>query len=232
MTFPFVMPMAGLIGSSSSSLSFSLRGSAKASGSSITTPSSTVAGDLIIFAEYARNSDAAVAPTSVIPTGFTQIGSSLSATAGSEGFRCNVAYKIATSADAGASRTGMSDNYMAKVMLVFNPGSTITTTTPSTWNAQITSGDPRLQTVTATGQPTPLIVFGITATPTNGTTFDTTTPSFDAEVAQSGSVVASSVSIRIGYTVYNSESTPTDHSIDDGDSGAMNALLSGYLRFT
>jgi len=227
MTFPFVMPMSGLIGGGgAASLSFSLRASATTSASSIVTPGSTVAGDLLIFAEYARNTDAAVAPTSVIPTGFTQIGSSLSATAGTEGFRLNVAYKIATGADAGTSRTGMNDNHMAKVMLVFNPGATIVTTTLSTPNAEITAGDPALQTVSASGQPAPLLVFAAIGSPISGYGYTTISPGFDSAPAASGT----SASMILGYNIYNS--SPANHSINISDSGAMNAVTSWYMRFT
>ena len=228
--FPFVMPMSGLVGGSGSAavLSFSLRGSASSSGSTITTPSNTVAGDLIVYAEFARNSDAAVAPTTVIPTAYTAIGSSLSATAGAEGWRLNVAYKIADSGDASTSKTGMNDNYMNKVMLVFNPGTTILTTTLSTPNAEITAGDAALQTVLASGQPTPLMVFRVIASPTNSYGYTAYSPADDG----SGGSAQALNSVQVGYKFYNSGSTPADCTINITDSGAMNAAFSWYMRFT
>jgi hypothetical protein len=194
--------------------------SATSTSSTVTIPAGASIGDLAVLFDDGSNSSGA--PAEVVPTGFTQIGASLSI-GGVGGSRSVVSYKILAAGEPGSSITGVNgDLRNQKVILVFHSNlSAFVSATPSTWNGELTSGNPALQTVSASGQAAPLLVLGqayvTTATPAS---FSTASPAFDATVGTTNSLLA-------GYKIYNS--SPADHSIDQDDLGSGNTPRSGYV---
>lgn len=188
-------------------------------------PTGSAIGDLAVLFDMAKN-DSTTIPTEVTPSGWTQALAStgLSQGAISGSMRQVVSYKVLTNADITAgSVTGMTANDRVKRMLAFIPDASITTVTPGSWNQELTSGDPASQTVTASGQQTPLVVFGMIFDNNAAPAFSTESPAFDAT-----GTVTDGCGIRVGYKVYNS--SPSNHSVDMNDEGGGNALVSGYLR--
>jgi hypothetical protein len=181
---------------------------------------SSAEGDWAIVFDFAMVNSGGP-PSEVVPSGWTQIGSSL---AGNNS-RSVVSHKILDADDASTTFTGMSATTVRLAALTFRPASfSISTVTPSTWNAEATDGNPSSQNVGASGQATPLIVFGFAGV-NQGTsvTFSTASPAFDGLV---GLVQRH----EIGYKIYNS--SPADHIIDMNDFGNDNALRSGYVQFS
>lgn len=191
--------------------------SATAIAATITWPS-VQAGDIAYVIDSASNSSGA--PTSVTPSGFTNIfdsGAFLTF------YKVMVSRKICTGSESG-SLTGMdgtnSDN---KVLLVFRATKAAASVTNSTPTSEATAGNPASQDILASGQVTPLIVFGVSAA--SGTAaFSTASPAFDATVATSAG------RLLVGYKIYNA--APADHTIDQNDLGTMNYLAGFYSRIS
>lgn len=210
---PMMGRTAGGGGGSMPSISFF--NSATATGNSVTLPASLQDDtDLGVYFDWCVHT---AIPTDVVPSGWTGI-----TTEGLVSARLRVSYKLLTAAEASSSVAGMTqgDVLKAKVVLVFRGSSALTTITPSTWNKQTTGSNPTLQTVSAAGQPGPLIVLGM-AGATITASFSTESPAFTATVAPSGT------DLIVGYKIYNS--SPQNHSIDTGDNG-INSLASGFLK--
>lgn len=186
--------------------------SATSTAATVTWPS-VAAGDVAILFDFA---DGAVsAPSAVTPSGFTN---HVDLTAAST-LRMMISSKVCTGSESG-SLTGMNGNVAnSKVMLIFEAG--VSSINSSTWNAQMTAGNPAAQIVSATAGSVPLIVFGAAAAGDGGGLpgFSTASPAFDAQVTAG--------TLRTGYTIYNS--APADHTIDMNDV-LNNALASGYLE--
>ena len=218
---------AGSTGSGAGgALTFSFVASATSEDSTITIPASAIAGDFAILFDAAEGQGASI--SSVVPAGWTSIVDTFAAS-GSRSIRSLVSYRKLVAAG-GGSITGMNADGETKIMLVFRPSSSISSTVVSTWNAEMTSGDPASQTVSASGVATPLIVFAFATKGETGTAlpaFTTETPAM-TNVTKFGT--AYDPEVRLGYTIYNS--SPSNQSIDIGDNGAMNGLQSGYVRFT
>lgn len=191
-----------------SSLSFV--DSATSTGPTLTIPALAAAGDLAYLFDYSQIGTGT--PTTVVPTGFTSLANTTDVS------RAISSYKIIAAGEPGSSITGMDSDNDNKVMFVFRGNVAISTVTPSTWNSQ-GGGSPSTQTVTASGQTTPLVVIGAVGQATTAA-FTTESPAFDATVTVNSRIEA-------GYKIYNS--SPADHSIDAGDNGRDN-LHSGYLR--
>ena len=187
--------------------------SAGSSSSTIVIPASAAVGDLAILFDHGNQTGGT---SDVIPTGWT----GLVTDAGSpDRIRCS--YKKLVGGDPGATITGLNATSVNKLMLVFRPTFSITTITPSTWLAQVTTGNPASQAVSASGQATPLVVCGGAGVFDATAVFSTASPAFDAEIA------SSNADIIVGYKIYNS--APVNHTIDMDDLG-RNGLASGYLK--
>lgn len=184
-----------------------------------TIPAAGQTGDIAIFFDGVTNTSAI---TKVIPAGWTELAYAATAS-GFNRVALACSYKVLAGGEAGTSITGMSHDQENKWILVFRPDATITTVTPSTWSIQTTTGNPTSQTVSASGQPTPLLVLGVCHTE-SAVTFSTASPAFDAEFVNNGALGRS---MRVGYKIYNS--SPADHSIDMNDF-SNNNLASGYIR--
>jgi hypothetical protein len=208
-------------GGGGSSFTIPFQASAVSNAPTITTPASVLTNDFGILVDIAYNGTAAT-PSSVTPTNWTNRHDT-SGAVGTARNRLMVSSKVLTTAEASGSITGMNDDNEDKVMLVFRPSRAIVSATFSTFNSQITSSDPSLQTVSALGQPSPLIVVGLCYALSSTAAFSTASPAFDATVA------TGTADLLVGYKVYNS--SPADHSIDMSDLGG-NVLASFFVRFT
>jgi hypothetical protein len=176
----------------------------------ITVPAGVQAGDLMVLSDFAIDSGG---PTLVTPTDFTNwININLN-----QG-RLAVSYKIATGSE--TTLTGMDgDLGDDKILAVFRPDAAISTITASTPTGLATTGNPILQSITATAGTLPLIAFGFY---TSFSAIDprTFSPAATAELNSS----------TIHYFKYQLQNASlADASIDMDDEGSFNALAGGYL---
>lgn len=188
----------------------------------ITVPASAADGDLGILFSWARSSGI---PTDSTPSGWTQCtnGTAGNANGSFDNIRISAFYKKLVSGDVSASVSGLSGVYTtSNVMFILRPDAPISSVTSSTFNAQATAGNPTSQTVTASGQPAPLVVLGGVGSSSTNAAFSTASPAFD------GTQLNASSNLIGGYKIYNT--SPADHSIDANDLGNGIGLLSGYLR--
>jgi len=194
--------------------------STTATAASITAPASINAGDLLVMFDGAIT-NAGPVPTSVVPTGFTQI---LELNDG--GSARNIwSYKIAVGNEDGTSITGMDGaNTDRKAILQFRGDAPISSVTVQDIGSQITDGDPAAQVVNASGGVVPLIVFAGYRATANITARDFT-PAEDAEIFTAPNQGF------VKYKIYNS--SPADVTGDMPDSSSNdNALTSFYLELT
>lgn len=204
-------------------LTFTFVTYAASNSSAITVPAQAIEGDFAVLVDAAyRNSTGAI-PAAVTPSGWTtQVSTGI---AGTKSLRLMTSYRTMAAGLAGTSIAGMNSDFESKVLMLFRPSSSIITTTASSWNSQGTASDPTLQTVSASGVTTPLIVLAAAAAvQSSSVAFTTETPAM-TNINNSTYPLA----LRIGYTIYNT--SPSDQSIDTGDNGD-NVLQSGYWRFT
>ena len=213
---------AGSTGSGAGgALTFTLDSSATSASSTITIPASAQQGDWAVLFDAASVDTGSIG--AVTPSGWTNLASSL--IEGTDSLRLMTSHRILGASPGGTTITGMDESKDAKILLIFRPSTSIISTVASSWNAQATTGDPTLQTVSASGVTTPLIVVAAGAGPSIPA-FATETPAM-TNLSKSG---GSTLGMRIGYTIYNS--SPSDQSIDIADGGYGNVLQSGYVRFT
>lgn len=212
-------PMMGRTAGGGSPLTFTFRASAVSNAATITIPGGVQDNDFGILIDIADN--VGTTPTAVTPTNWTnrynQADSGLFS-------RTMVSSKVLTAAEASSSITGMDDSTEDKVMLVFTPSRAIVTATFSSLTYQGTASNPTAQTVSALGQPSPLIVIGGSDISGGTAAFTTASPAFDATVA------TADADLIVGYKMY--DSSPQNHTIDMGDLGSHNILLSFFMRFT
>jgi hypothetical protein len=91
-------------------------------------------------------------------------------------------------------------------------------------NAQITSGNPAEQTITAASAASlPVVLFGAMATTSAAINPRSVDPAMDELTAE--------VNLYGHRKIYNPGDTPADHTYDMDDEG-INAIVSGYLVFT
>lgn len=195
-------------------LEISYFGAAQSSASNVTWPASIQAGDAAFLFDANRGGSL---PAEVIPTGFTKI-------TGDNGTfsRGTVSYKLCVGTETG-SLTGQNGSIQnAKILIVFRGSRQINTITIGSANAEVASGNPASQSVTASGQVAPLIVLGQACYDSGTVTFSTASPAFDSTFGTGVQLV--------GYKIYNT--APANHSIDQNDGGSFNFLTSFYARFT
>lgn len=184
----------------------------------IVIPATARAGDFAVLVDLGSSIGE---PTNVVPTNWTQIQTEGDGST----TRITTSGKILVAGDAGSTITGINASDDQKVMLVFRGAQPFNTFTPSTWNEQVTGGNPSQQTVSAAGVATPVLVIGAAGEADDGpVAFSVATPAFDALVD------VGAPDLRVGYKIYNGG--PADHSIDMADIGNGNALVSGYVILT
>jgi hypothetical protein len=201
--------------------SIAFRTSATGTGQTIACPT-VQSNEVIVFCDLAING--AGAPSNAVPSGFTQLQ-----TSNGTFTRNTMSYKLADGSESGATLTGMiGDATAAKIVLVFQPAGVIATVTTSTFLQQSTDGNPAAQTISASGQPAPLIRLAVASVGGFGTAPNFSAGTFDATVAQNG---VGDGGFRVGYAVQNS--SPSDDAPDMADSGTSgNCLMSGWIRFS
>ena len=190
--------------------------SAVSNAATITIPADAAAGDLAVLFDYSTHGGATI--TDVTPTNWSSDPSMMGTQTGG---RIRVSYKILVGGDPGSSVTGLNDTNYNKVMFIFRGDVAITSVTIGSWHATVTGTDPVSQSVTASGQATPLVVLGGTGSEGNTAAFTTASPAFDATVATADN------NLLGGYKIYNS--SPADHTVDSGDLTTNDGLCSGYL---
>lgn len=138
-------------------------------GTTITIPSSTLPGDLIVLIDGPTTTGGA--PSFVVPTNFTEIMRITGGTIGQI-----VSYKIAVMGDAGTTITGTSaTGTTRKIIAVWRGNVAISKVSPlSLNNAAVTSNQPAGQTITSSNGPAPVLVLGAYRGGSSSITFDGT----------------------------------------------------------
>ncbi|MGV8838983.1 MAG: hypothetical protein ACWA6X_01625 [Bauldia sp.] len=191
--------------------------SATSNGSTITIPAGARAGDIAYLFDVAYSLST---PSDVVPSGFSGL---YTVTGGGTVGRLRVSKKILVTADAGVSKTGMNGSQSNdKVMLVFRANWPIATSVESADFTNMTTGNPTLQTITASGGRFPLIVFGLAHGYNSTVAFSTESPAFAAKVT------TSSNDLTVGYSIY--QAPPSDHDIDMNDLGLANVISGFYSQ--
>lgn len=200
---------ATLTKSTASLSTVAFQASATASAVTITVPT-VQAGDLMVLLDYVRDGAAGL----VTPSGWTSIVGF-----GGTNRKMNASYKIAAGTESGTSITGMNgDVEESKVLLTFRGNVAIASVTAGSVNSQDAGAPaPTNQTVTASGQATPLVIIGAHGADTSDNLTGSTT--FDATVGIN--------EITTGYKVSNS--SPANHTVAATDGGSGNMLASFYL---
>lgn len=165
--------------------------SASASAASVTMPASVLANDIALLFDNAYNSGAA--PSSVTPSGWSAIGSSVTTTIEGYGLRCNVSYKVLAGTEGGSSITGMDGLAESKILVVFRPSSG-TWGAASSVNAFAGTTTPTDQTVTVGTAPGIVLAWaydGYDGAPGLGMS-----PAAGGGLSNSG--------LDVGYIIYNS----------------------------
>lgn len=189
---------------------------------SITVPT-VAAGDLIVFANHST-SDPAPAPALVTPSGFTNLAN---VTTG--GARASLFYKLAAGTESGSSLSGMNGDFYKYIALVtFRRSPAAATATPSSWNSQITDGNPTQQTVSSSGGVVPLVVIGSYGS--SGFAVDPRTFTVGGSAAKDSELAVSGNALYLAWKIYNSG--PADVVVDMDDEFFGNAVTSGYIALS
>jgi hypothetical protein len=177
------------------------------------------AGDLGIYIDGSLGSSI---PSSVIPSGFTNIFDQSHDTGAA--VKLMVSYKILTGSE--GTVAGMVDvPDESKIGLVFRPSKPISTVTRSTVTSfEFTGGNPSAQTIDPTTEFNPTIVLGMVKSyGAIAASFSTFSPTADTQAPSA----ASSPLMVVGFKLYNN--SPQSHTIDANDLGTT-LLSSMYLR--
>jgi hypothetical protein len=192
--------------------------SATSTASTITFPGGIIAGDLIVLLDVA--STAGSPPSAVTPSGFTQIGSSITGTS----TRQTLWLKLAAGTETG-NLTGMNGTTNRKAMYVFRGNVAATAVNSGSVGGQMTAGNPTAQNVTASSGTPPLVVIGAYSVFGSSATVNprTMSPAKDGEIEAGGA----GADAWLAYKIYNS--SPSDVSVDMDDEFSDNGLQSCYI---
>ena len=176
---------------------------------------------------FQKSVNGATAPTSVLPAGFTLVGTANLNAAGTS-TRFHISFKKGVNGDAGANKSGMSGGTGrdAKLCMVFRHPDGFASITKKDFDGQVTNSNPGNQTATAGGGTVPIIVFGFYSE------LDNTNPSSRSmSPAEDGEQDTSFTDdIFIKFKIYNAGDTPANGTISMNDEGAKNCLGSFYLE--
>lgn len=201
-----------------SSLAF--QASNTSTSSSITGPATIQAGDLLILSDFAAGFEL----TAAVPSGFnieTNIAQFI--------LRHILSWKIADGSEAGASLVGMDTTAHAKILFVFRPDVPITEVTVASGGDEGTSGDPASQIVTGSEASSPVVIIGAYNLGNNSSTASINSRAFSpAKTAEINVHPISTMDSWLAYRIYNS--SPSETTIDMGDSGDYNFLVSRYFQ--
>ena len=198
-------------------LVLSLFGSSTANNAVLALPASIIAGDLILYGNWARNFSGGASPNT--PAGYTTILDRDDLVNGTSS-RCNVWYKIAAGTEGGGNPGGTNGGVEnQRWALVFRGDSPIVSVNVGSTNYGQSDGDPASQNCTASGGVPPLVVVAGYRSSGNVTT-RSFSPAEDTVISPSG----------ISYVkdkIYNA--APADVSVDMGDDGNSNTLWSTFI---
>lgn len=197
--------------------SFSLVGTSTGSDTSIEINGLSIAsGDLAFIFNTADGSGSN--PADDTPSGFTKLRTALLNTR-----RCSIFAKILDGTE--TTVTGLDGASGEEwILLVLRPDATLSSFVDNdTGNNQATSGNPSSQTITASGETPPVVLYGVMHS-SSAVNPRTTSPTMTE-------ISGPSTNVYAHYYIYNDGDTPANHTYDKDDDGT-NFLQSGYLTFT
>lgn len=215
------MGLPGISGIAGFMNDITLIANAVGTATSITVPTSGVGGP-VLPGDYAIMFDgvfdgAGGSITAVTPSGWNNLVNKYT-DFGGDSLRCMVSRKVLVSGDIGSSITGMAPkNYVRKHIFVFRTNRNVST---ETWQGEV-NPPPAVQTVTASSQLNPTIVFGFAMirSTSGNPDFNTESPAFSTKVFNA-------VNSVVGYKIYMA--SPQNHSV--GTPGDF--LASGFASFS
>lgn len=192
---------------------------ATSTGETITVPSTTNSGDLMVLFQDGVNISGG-GPSDVTPSGWSNVPG---AGASVNPKTISAKYKIADSGDASSTVTGINgSDHNRKLILVFRGNGPITSVTVQDADVELIgmTGDPASQTITASGGTTPLLVFGwIGGNSLVGNSY--------SPAETDSKIVISGDRFRVFYNIYNL--SPSNHDVDTG-SNTRPYVSSFYLE--
>jgi hypothetical protein len=181
-------------------------------------PESTSTGDLILLFEQPNGSTSDPGT----PSGFTRIFF------GSGAFHGQAwSYRIAQSGDAGSTVVLASGGSNRTDIVVFS-SSTGTITYGGSFDVEFkfTSGNPTPHTILASSGTKPLVA--LVAVRTGGDAVSSSFTSTDNLIT----LVNGAVNFSSGYKIFNPADTAVDITVDSGDGGTRNSLVSMYIQLS
>ena len=125
---------------------------------SITQPSETIAGDLLLFFNWGQNSSSSTPPTAVVPSGYSNFYDAAKSV--SPGTRLTGYYKVADGTEAGVSVNGMDSTFeRIDIYLLRWQGKAITSVSVSDVESDTTFTGTITKTVNVGGVNPPVVVF-------------------------------------------------------------------------
>lgn len=194
-------------------MTISFHDSAISSASTVNMPAGIQAGDIAILMDYALN--ASGFPTDVVPSTWTQIGTSLTI---ASLYRRVLSYKVLDGTE--TTITGMNGTTATRKTLIVFRGSG-TWGTPQDVAEQASVSNPTAQVVNVGSAP--LVVVG-SYMGTGTVTTRTMTPTKDSEVTAANNIN------YLAWCIYNT--SPADTTVAMNDTGTGNILSSFYIPFT
>lgn len=164
--------------------------------------------------------NASVAPTYVLPTGFSAIGNNLFSPG--THVRCVVSYKILTSGDASASVTGMNDTYVTKHLVRYSCSEAMSSITIYDLEEYGSNADPGSFTINSASGATPLIAMGYASANATPSVTTSWTPDFSSTETALSTILISTVQALA------MNSSPSDVTWNPADVGVRNLSTSFY----
>lgn len=193
-------------------------------------PTGAAAGDLAVYCRTAKNA-ATANPGHTAPSGWTSGG----ANGNNAVFTSiSISYKVLDAADITAGSITdptVGDQMNRGTIHIFRPDTgyeiSAVTISPATATDRFSfsTSNPAPVTLDGSSHSAPVVIVGFGVQEAGDTvSFSTETPAFDDKIT------AGAANMLVGYKVYNS--SPADHTIDIGDSGAYNGLRGLVLALT
>jgi len=187
---------------------------ATSSAETITVPSTTNSGDVMVLFDRARQVGSV--PTDVLPEDWEEIGVGDNTVT----IRMRTSVKIADGSDASSSITGMNGGASnRKIIAVFRGNVHANTIISASSAIEITNDDPSAQVISSSGGTEPLVsVGGLTAVNLTGWSFSPT----------AGGSTDIGTDSRLAFKIYNSSTA--DVTVDTTDVGVNHSLGSFYIQ--
>lgn len=198
---------------------FTLVGAIETTGTTVTVPAGVKAKDVAVLFQYGR-AISGTPPALVTPSPLVSVDTrTVTFTSGSTvSDRLAAAIGLLTGAEAGQDLTGFSGS---KVLLIFRPIGGLTGVVAQSIAGQLTTGNPTLQTITASAYPGPVIVVGFSRP--GGAGF---TPQPTGTLVTNGTMIGSNTGAWGAVWFEVQAGATVDRTFDVGDSADPNALQS------